>query len=65
MIRVEIEAPGETVDGVEKVKNLGVNLYVGETGGDDLTAQQARDLAAFLSVALNSAADRIGDINAR
>jgi hypothetical protein len=59
---VEIEATAKVVDGVERVQSPGINLYVGETGADDLTAEQARTLAAFVSVSLNRAADRVEEI---
>jgi hypothetical protein len=61
-VRVEIEATAKTADGVETVQSPGINLYVRETGADDLIADQARTLAAFVSASLDLAADKVEQI---
>jgi hypothetical protein len=61
-IRIEIEAPTQIVAGVETVQSPVINLYVGETGGDDMAPERARTVAAFISVGLNMAADRVEEI---
>jgi hypothetical protein len=63
-VYVQIEAPAETVDGVEKVEEPRINLYPAVEASDDMTPEQARTLAAFVSVALNAAADRVEQITA-
>jgi hypothetical protein len=45
-IEVQIEPPAETVDGVEAIEEPLINLYVGEIGGDDLSPEDARSIAA-------------------